>query len=285
MPGASKPQESKPNLGHDVHMIDVLTHNRDAWNDDAHQSESPWCQPVDEQLIANARLGDWEVVLTPLINVPKNWFGNVKGKNILCLASGGGQQAPILAAAGARVTSFDRSEAQLAKDELVAKREGLDINLVCGDMADLGCFDAGQFELIFHPVANVFSSNVRSIWQECSRVLATSGRLLSGFMNPDFYLFDHDAIEAGEPLLVCNPLPYCDVEDLPPDSLRARIDRREALEFSHSLNDQIGGQLEAGFLIAGFYEDRWNGEATPLNEYMPTSMATLAIKATVESCG
>ncbi|TDJ36375.1 MAG: SAM-dependent methyltransferase, partial [Gammaproteobacteria bacterium] len=81
------------------------------------------------------------------------------------------------------------------------------------------------------------------------------------------------------------PLPYCDVEDLSPGSLRARIDRREALEFSHSLNDQIGGQLEAGFLIAGFYEDRWNIEATPLNEYMPTSMATLAIKATVESCG
>ena len=283
MPGASKPQDLKPNLSHDANMIDVLTHNRDAWNDDAHQSESPWCQPVDEQLIARARLGDWEVVLTPLINVPKNWFGDVKDKNILCLASGGGQQAPILAAAGANVTSFDRSEAQLAKDELVAQRERLDIDLVCGDMVDLSCFDAGQFQLIFHPVSNVFASNVRSIWQECSRVLMTSGRLLSGFMNPDFFLFDLDAVEAGGPLLVCNRLPYCDVENLSAASLQARIDRGEALEFSHSLNDQIGGQLEAGFVIAGFYEDRWNNEATPLNEYMPTSMATLAIKASTEN--
>ena len=259
-------------------MIDVPTHNRDAWNDESHQNESPWCQPVNEQTIANARNGDWEVILTPLINVPKTWFGNVAGKNILCLASGGGQQAPILAAAGATVTSFDSSEAQLAKDEFVANREGLDINLVCGDMADLSCFDPGQFHLIFHPVSNVFSSNVRSVWQECHRVLVTSGRLLSGFMNPDFYLFDLDAVAAGGSLLVCNRLPYSDVEHLSPESLQARIDRGEALEFSHSLNDQIGGQLEAGFMIAGFYEDRWNNEATPLNEYMPTSMATFAIK-------
>ncbi|MCZ6642945.1 MAG: class I SAM-dependent methyltransferase, partial [Gammaproteobacteria bacterium] len=250
-------QEFKTDLNHDVDMIDVLTHNRDAWNAESHQSESPWCRPVDEQIIANARIGNWEVVLTPSLSVPKNWFGNVNDKNILCLASGGGQQAPILAAAGANVTSFDRSEAQLAKDELVAIREGLDIELVCGDMADLACFDAEQFELIFHPVSNLFASNIRPVWQECSRVLAASGRLLSGFMNPDFFLFDLDAVDAGEPLLVSNQLPYSDIEDLPKAALQARIDRGEALEFSHSLNDQIGGQLEAGFVIAGFYEDRW----------------------------
>jgi len=276
-------QEFKPDLSHDVDMIDVLAHNRDAWNAESHQSESPWCQPVDDRIIADARRGDWEVILTPSINVPKTWFGKVKAKNILCLASGGGQQAPILAAAGANVTSFDRSEAQLAKDQLVAKREGLDIDLVCGDMADLRCFDAGQFELIFHPVSNCFASDVRLVWQECSRVLATSGRLLSGFMNPDFFLFDLDAVDAGEPLLVRNRLPYSDVGDLPAAALQARIDRGEALEFSHSLNDQIGGQLDAGFVITGFYEDRWNDEATPLNEYMPTSMATLAIKTKPET--
>ena len=278
-------QDFEPDLSHDVDMIDVLTHNRDAWNAESHQRKSPWCQPVDERVIvdADARRGDWEVILTPSIKVPKTWFGNVKDKNILCLASGGGQQAPILAAAGANVTSFDRSEAQLAKDQLVAKREGLDIDLVCGDMADLTRFDAGQFELIFHPVSNCFASNVRSVWQECSRVLATSGRLLSGFMNPDFFLFDLDAVDAGEPLLVRNRLPYSDVADLPAAALQARIDRGEALEFSHSLNDQIGGQLQAGFVITGFYEDRWNDEATPLNGYMPTSMATLAIKTKPET--
>ena len=57
----------------------------------------------------------------------------------------------------------------------------------------------------------------------------------------------------------------------------------EALEFSHSLDEQIGGQLAAGLVVAGFYEDHWSEEATPLNSYMPTSMATLAIKPAVGS--
>jgi hypothetical protein len=53
------------------------------------------------------------------------------------------------------------------------------------------------------------------------------------------------------------------------------------LEFSHSLDERIAGQIDAGFLIADFYEDRWNDTATPLNAFMPTSMATLAVKTAV----
>ena len=101
---------------------------------------------------------------------------------------------------------------------------------------------------------------------------------LSGFMNPDFYLFDHDAIEAGEPLVVRNRLPYSDINDLSSDRLNEMREQRLPFEFSHSLDEQIGGQIDAGFMIAGFYEDRWSDEATSLNSYMPTSMATLAIK-------
>ncbi len=184
----------------------------------------------------------------------------------------------MLAAAGGKVTSFDGSDEQLAKDEQVALREGLEIELVRGDMADLSLIKDGRFELIFHPVSNVFVERVRPVWRECSRVLATSGRLLSGFMNPDFFLFDHDAIEAGEPLLARNTLPYSDLVDLTEERCQAKVGRLEALEFSHSLDDQIGAQIEAGFVIAGFYEDRWTDEATRLNPHMPTSMATLGIK-------
>ena len=73
-------------------------------------------------------------------------------------------------------------------------------------------------------------------------------------------------------------LPYADPEHLPADWLAAWIESGQALEFGHSLEDQIGGQIKAGFVIAGFYEDWWTNEATPLNDYMPTSMVTLAIK-------
>jgi 2-polyprenyl-3-methyl-5-hydroxy-6-metoxy-1,4-benzoquinol methylase len=94
--------------------------------------------------------------LTPSKNVPKTWFSDIHGKRVLCLASAGGQQAPILAAAGAVVTSFDNSPVQLAKDQLVADRDGLTIELVQGDMANLSCFKDASFDLIFHPVSNFF---------------------------------------------------------------------------------------------------------------------------------
>jgi len=197
---------------------------------------------------------------------------------VLCLASGGGQQAPILAAAGARTTSFDNSPEQLNKDAHVAERDGLNIQLEQGDMADLGRFEDASFDLIFHPVANVFCPNVIPVWRECFRVLRTGGRLLAGFMNPTFYLFDHEAIESGAPIQVTYPLPFNDTDHSTPEQLEARITEGAAVEFSHSLDDQIGAQLDAGFVLQGFYEDRWDSAATALNDFMPTSMATLAVK-------
>jgi len=258
--------------------MDIFEYNRESWNQQSTSGASRWCEPVDPDTIAAARNGSWSVILTPTRTVPESWFGGVNGARVLCLASGGGQQAPILAAAGANVVSFDASDEQLAKDAAVAEREGLSIRCERGDMADLSRFADGTFDLIFHPVSNVFARDVRSVWRECHRVLNDDGRLLAGFMNPCFFLFDHEHIEQGGPLQVAFTLPFADIEDLPEAQLEARIKAGEAMEFSHSLDAQIGGQLDAGFMLAGFYEDRWDDDATPLNRYMPTSMATLALK-------
>jgi hypothetical protein len=99
-------------------------------------------------------------------------------------------------------------------------------------------------------------------------------------MNPDFHIFDHGAIEDGADIKPVFKLPYSDEHDL--DATRLDTIKQEgiALEYSHSLDAQIGGQIKAGFVIAGFYEDWWTNDATPLNQFMPTSMATLAIKPT-----
>lgn len=263
-------------------MVDVNRHNQHSWDQQSAAGASPWVRPVTAKDIAAARDGEWQVILTPTKSVPKSWFGNVAGKNLLCLASGGGQQAPILAAAGAVVTSFDQSSQQLGKDADVAKRAGLNIHCVQGDMADLSMFADASFDLIFHPVSNVFAADVKPVWRHCARVLRPGGRLLSGFMNPDYFLFDHWDMEEGGPLEVRFALPYADLTHVDAATLDARMANGAALEFSHSFDDQIGGQLEAGLVIAGFYEDRWDNEATPLNSYMATSMATLAIKPSSE---
>ena len=150
--------------------MDVVAYNRQAWNQQVAQG-NPWTVPVSAEVIAEERIGRWAIVLKPNIPVPRSWFPDpLNGRDVLCLASGGGQQGPVLAAAGAQVTVFDNSPAQLACDRLVAAREGLTIRTVQGDMADLSAFADESFDLIFHPVSNLFAPDVRPVWRECHRV-------------------------------------------------------------------------------------------------------------------
>ena len=97
--------------------MNTVSYNRDAWNKQS-KAGSNWSLPVDSETIRSARAGSWSVILTPNKAVPRDWFGDLKGRKVLCLAAGGGQQAPVLAAAGASVVSLDNSDEQLAKDKL-----------------------------------------------------------------------------------------------------------------------------------------------------------------------
>jgi 2-polyprenyl-3-methyl-5-hydroxy-6-metoxy-1,4-benzoquinol methylase len=135
----------------------LISHNSAAWDKWVEEGDR-WTTPVSAAEIAAAREGEWAIYLTEEKPTPRDWFpADLRGVDVLCLASGGGQQGPILAAAGANVTVFDNSPAQLRQDELVARREGLSIRTVQGDMRDLSAFADGSFDLIFHPVSNIFA--------------------------------------------------------------------------------------------------------------------------------
>ena len=214
--------------------------------------------------------------------MPKDWFPPLQGASILCLASGGGQQGPILAVAGAQVTVFDNSPRQLEQDRFVAERDGLQLQTVEGDMRDLSVFPDESFDLIVHPVSNTFIPDVKPVWREACRVLRSGGSLLSGFDNPVIHIFDEAAYDRGE-LIVANTIPYSDAESLSPEELETYNQKGIPLEFGHSLDDQIGGQLAAGFVITGFYEDRPPPQDNdPLSKFLATFMATRAIKRKIK---
>jgi SAM-dependent methyltransferase len=253
----------------------VRDYNREAWDREVERGNE-WTVPVGPDVIEAARQGRWEIVLTETRPVPRDWFPDLEGADVLCLASGGGQQAPVLAAAGANVTLLDNSPGQLAQDRLVAEREGLDLRTVEGDMADLSDFADESFGLVFHPVSNLFVPEVRPVWAEAFRVLRRGGSLLAGFLNPAVYIFDLELADSSGELRVRYALPYADATSKSEEEVARQIERGEPLEFSHTLEDQIGGQIEAGFVIAGFYEDRHRED--PIAAHMPTYIATRAIK-------
>lgn len=257
---------------------DLLRRNQDAWDRES-RAGSAWTTPVNADAVRAARAGELRIVLTPNRIVPAAWLHPLQGRDVLCLASGGGQQAPLLAAAGARVTSFDLSGEQLAKDAAVAEREGLALRCVQGDMADLSALAEASFDLIFHPISNVFVPDVRPVWRECHRVLRPGGALLAGFLQPGFFLFDHDEAERTGTCVVRYTLPYAEPDSLDDAGRDALARSGRALEFSHSLEAQIAGQLEAGFVLTGLYEDGWDEADTPYRHHAPIAIATRAIKS------
>jgi len=229
-----------------------------------------WGVPITHEQYLEARQGKWSMVLTPVKPVPKDWFPDLKGKKVLGLASGGGQQIPIFAAMGAECTVLDYSEKQIQSELNVAAREGYQIDAVRGDMTKPLPFDDEIFDLIFHPVSNCYIEDVIPVWRECYRVLKKGGRLMAGLDNGINFLFDDDDEREIKFSLPFNPLKNKNqMEALERDDC--------GVQFSHTIEEQIRGQLQAGLTLLDVYEDT-NGTG-PLHERgVPTFWATLAEK-------
>lgn len=253
--------------------FDPTAHNRVAW-DELVDNDNEWSRPVGPEVIAKARQGDWSVVLIGHEPIPRDWFpSELPGARVLCLASGGGQQGPVLAAAGATVTVFDNSPKQLARDDEVAARDGLGLRTVLGDMRDLSAFDDASFDVIVNPVSNVFCPDLTPVWEETFRVLRPGGTLMVGFMNPDVYIFDEVALDRQE-LVVRHRLPFSSLDLSPDDRMRAY--GSGPIEYSHSLTEQIGGQLAAGFVLTHLSEAPHHADVTA--QHLSAYIATRAVK-------
>lgn len=183
----------------------------------------------------------------------------------------GGSRPPIFAALGAEVTLLDASPQQLAQDQFVAQRDNLTITIVEGDMANLYAFEDESFDLIFNPPSTLFVPDLDPIWRECHRVLKPGGLLMTGFMNPDEFIFDFDALDNEGIFVVKHRLPYIEHETFTPEMLEKCIPKKEMLHFSHTLEAQLGGLMKVGFVMTGFYEDRRPEESNnPVRHYMPS---------------
>lgn len=229
-----------------------------------------WGVPISQEQFRAAVSGDWQMLLTPVKPVPREWFPPLRGTKVLGLASGGGQQMPIFAAQGAECTVLDYSERQLESERMVAAREGYAIEIVRADMTKPLPFPDASFDLIFHPVSNCYIEDVQHVWDECFRILRPGGLLMAGLDNGFNFLFgDEDEQE------IRYSLPFNPLRD--PKLMEDLRQTDSGVQFSHTLEEQIRGQIRAGFRLLDLYEDT-NGSGFLHEHGVPTFWATLAQK-------
>ena len=249
-----------------MEYTDINAETIDRWVNEGWQ----WGVPITHEEFVEARSGKWQMVLTPTKPVPKEWYPDITGKRILGLASGGGQQMPIFAAQGAECTVLDYSERQLESERMVAAREGYAIEIVRADMTKPLPFPDASFDLIFHPVSNCYIEDVQHVWDECFRILRPGGLLMAGLDNGFNFLFGGEDEQEIRYSLPFNPL-------RDPKLMEELRQTDSGVQFSHTLEEQIRGQIRAGFRLLDLYEDT-NGSGFLHEHGVPTFWATLAQK-------
>lgn len=228
-----------------------------------------WGKPISHEVYENAKKGKWDVLLTPTRAVPHEWFGNLKGKKVLGLASGGGQQMPVFQALGAECTVLDYSSKQIESELFVAEREKYEIRAIQGDMTQRLPFEDETFDIVFHPVSNCYIKDVYHVFNEAYRVLKKGGILLSGLNNEINYIVDNDEKE------IIWKMPFDPLQNK--KAKQYLIENDYGLQFSHTLEEQIGGQLKAGFTLVDLYEDT-NGSGRLHELNIKTYIAAKAVK-------
>lgn len=207
------------------------------------ENDVNWSHPATHEQLEKARSGNIELKVGCDGIIPAEWFGDLRGKKVLCLAGAGGLQAPVLACAGAEVTVLDLSEKMLDRDRAVAAREGLDIRIEHGNMCDLSRFEDGSFDLVLNPPSLFYVPDVTPVFREVYRVLKKGGSFIMISMAPIAYVCDYDAVEGCYKAV--NRMPYCSAD---------HADQGDWVEYGHTMESYIGGQLQCGFVLTGYEE-------------------------------
>lgn len=209
-------------------------HNRRAWDARARAGDQFTCPARDEHF------------RDPLSAVDADrWLGaSIAGKQVLCLAAGGGRHGPLYAAAGARVTVVDVSPQMLALDRQVAAERGLDVRTVEASMDDLAALAPASFEIVVQPVSTCYVPNVERVYRQVARVLAGGGLYISQHKQPVSLQAAVAPSQRGyvlaEPYYRSGPLP----------EVAGSPHREEGtLEFLHRWEELLGGMCRAGFAI------------------------------------
>jgi SAM-dependent methyltransferase len=211
----------------------------------------PWLD-LDVPLIRQYARGELAAPPEPIWEVyPPSVLAGVSGKDVLCLASGGGQQSAVFGVLGAQVTVIDFSAGQLAGDRAAAAHYGYAVETIEADIRDLSAVDAERYDLVYQGPSMSWVPDVHEVYAGVSRVLRPGGLYRVGYGNPATHFLEWN----GEAYQI--DVPYSE-----------RVYRHEtgAYDYRHYFRDIFGGLLRRGFTIEQVEDRPWdapNPEAEP----------------------
>ena len=199
----------------------------------------PWLN-LDRIMVKNYASGKLKNPPSPLNQIfPVSVLVDVKGKDVLCLASGGGQQSAIFGILGAKVTVIDIADGQLVGDKKAADHYGYKVTTIQGDMSDLLALKDMSFDLVFQAPSMGYISDIKHVYSEVARVLRSGGLYRADAQNPLSQFIDESSWD-GKGYRIS--VPYAVKE-------KKRAEDKNVFEYRHYLSETFDGLIESGFII------------------------------------
>ncbi len=199
----------------------------------------PWLD-LDTKILKKLANGKLKNPPAPLNDIyPVSIFRGLKNKNVLCLASGGGQQSAVFGLLGAKVTVVDITGGQLEADRKAAAHYVYRVRTIWGDMNDLSMLKAGSFDLVYQAPSMGYVPDVEKVYKQVYRVLKKGGLYRADAQNPQSQ-FIYESSWDGKGYRITVPYAVKAMQ---------RAEDEKVIEYRHYLDEIFNGLVDCGFVI------------------------------------
>jgi len=190
---------------------------------------------------------------------PAGRLGDLSGKEVLCLAGGGGQQTVAFALNGSHVSVLDISEGQLQRDIEAARHYGYPVDTFQGDMRDLSMFKSDLFNIVSQPYSLNFVPDCREVFRQVARVLRSGGLYSFWAANPfacglGTHSWNGRSYEFNSPYQQGQPLEYEDEAWVFPTASSSPRPSGPR-EYRQLLSTLLNGLIDSGFALLHIQEE------------------------------